>query len=81
MADKKQAEAPSAETKKAQAYSKGIVVLILLAALTIGEFFLGLYASVWWAPLLGIAVIKAFFVLRDYMHIGRVFGAEEEIHA
>ena len=38
-----------------------MVVLILLAALTAGEFFMGLYAFNWWAPLLAVALLKAFF--------------------
>ena len=66
------------ETKKKEAYKIGISVLILLAVLTIGEFGIGAVASVWWAPLVGIAIIKAYFVVRDYMHIGRLFAGEEE---
>ena len=47
-----------------------------LAALTLGEFWIGSIASAWWAPLLGIAIIKAFFVIRDYMHLPRLFSGE-----
>lgn len=65
------------EEKKKQAYWIGIVVMILLTTMTIGEFFVGYFASMWWAPLLSIAALKAFFILRDYMHIGRVFGSTE----
>jgi hypothetical protein len=69
-----------AEMKKL-AYRKGEIILLLLAVLTIGEFLIGYYASIWWAPLLAIALIKAFLIVRDYMHIGRVFAAsEEEVH-
>jgi hypothetical protein len=68
------------DEKKKQAYWTGIVVLILLAALTIGEFFIGMVAPYWWAPLLSIALIKAFFIIRDYMHIGRVLAGDKEIH-
>jgi hypothetical protein len=35
-------------------------------------------ASAWWVPLMLIALVKAFFVVRDYMHIGRVFAGDEE---
>jgi hypothetical protein len=66
------------ENKKKEQYAIGIAVLILLGLLTIGEFFVGSVASTWWAPLLGVALIKAFFVVRDYMHIGEVFTVEEE---
>lgn len=65
------------EEKKQAAYRVGVVVLILLAVMTIGEYFIGAVAPVWWAPLLGIALFKAYFIVRDYMHIGRVFAGEE----
>jgi hypothetical protein len=68
------------DDKKKQAYSMGVTILILLAVMTIGEYFVGLIASVWWAPLLGIALLKAFFIVRDYMHLGRLFASDEESH-
>jgi cytochrome c oxidase subunit IV len=66
------------EDKKIQAFRIGAVVLGLLAVLTVGEYLIGSIASVWWAPLLGIAILKAFLIMRDYMHIGRVFAIEED---
>jgi len=66
------------EDKKKQAYGIGAVVLALLAVLTVGEYLIGSIASVWWAPLLGIAILKAFLIMRDYMHVGRVFAMEED---
>ncbi len=69
------------EEKKKQAYRNGLVVLILLVTFTVGEFFIGAVASYWWAVLLGIALLKAFFIARDYMHIGRLFASEEEVHS
>jgi hypothetical protein len=66
--------------KTKAAYSTGVTVLILLATFTVGEFFIGWVAPSWGAVLLGIALIKAFFIIRDYMHIGRLFAADEEIH-
>ena len=65
------------DEKKMMAYRTGMVVLIMLAVLTIGEFFIGVVASLWWTPLLGIAVLKAYFIVRDYMHIGRLFASDE----
>ena len=64
--------------QKKKAYEKGLSVFILLIFLSIGEFLLGKYAGLWWWPIIGIAILKAFFVVRDYMHIGKVFGIEEE---
>jgi hypothetical protein len=65
------------EEKKLEAFRVGTGVLILLVVLTLGEFWLGAVASYWWAPLLGVAVLKAFFVMREYMHVGRLFASEE----
>jgi len=67
------------DDNKIQAYRIGIVVFGLLAVLTVGEYLIGSIASVWWAPLLGIAILKAYLIMRDYMHVGRVFSVEEEI--
>ncbi len=64
------------EERKQTALQIGVTVLIMLSALTIGEFFIGLYASSWWAPLMAVALLKAFFIVRDYMHLGRVFAGE-----
>lgn len=69
------------ENKKQAAFRVGTAVMILLTVLTIGEYFIGAVAYEWWAPLIGIAVIKAFFVVRDYMHLPRLFAGEEETHS
>ena len=66
------------EEKKNQAYLVGIGVMMLLTGLTIGEYFMGAYASAWALPILLVAAVKAFFVVRDYMHVGRVFSGDEE---
>ena len=66
------------EDKKNDAFRVGAGVLILLVALTAGEYWLGAVAALWWAPILGVALMKAFFIVRDYMHISRVFVSEEE---
>jgi hypothetical protein len=69
------------EEKKKQAYRYGAVVMILLVTFTIGEYFIGVVAPLWLAPLLMIAIFKAFFVIRDYMHIGELFSPEEEVES
>jgi len=69
------------DTKKKDAYRVGVAVLILLAILTVGEYFIGAVASLWWAPLIAVAVLKAYFVVRDYMHLPRLFAPEEENHS
>lgn len=67
------------EAKKKDAYRKGVAVIVLLAFLTISEYWIGSVAYYWWAAIMGIAILKAFFVVRDYMHIGRLFAADEEL--
>jgi len=67
------------ENKKA-AYNIGVVVFILLVALTIGEYFIGSIAVGWTWPLWLIAIIKAALIIRDYMHVNRLFTGNEESH-
>ena len=69
------------EEKKKQAYRVGSVIFTLLIAFTIGEYFIGVVAPLWAAVLLVIAALKAYFVVRDYMHIGRVFSPEEGVES
>jgi len=66
--------------KKKEALRLGAGVMFLLAVFTLGEYWLGSVASVWYVPLLGIAVLKAFLVIRDYMHLPRLFAGDEEEH-
>ncbi len=75
--EEKTTDEKALEEKKLEAFRIGAGVLILLAVMTIGEFWIGAVASAWWAPLLSIAVLKAFFVMRDYMHVSRLFAPEE----
>ena len=65
--------------RKKEAYRKGMAVMILLLFLTAGEYWVGSIAYSWWTIIFGIALLKAFFVVRDYMHVGRLFAAEEEV--
>ncbi|GEM_PF-1442427 len=67
--------------QKKEAFGRGVSVIILLLALTLGEFWIGSVASAWnvvGTILIAIAVIKTFLVVRDYMHIGRLFSDGEE---
>ena len=83
MADTKESTLGSEDqlaAKRNEAYRIGIVVLVLLGVFTIGEYWLGSIAIGWWAPVVAIAVLKAALVIRDYMHIGRLFAGEEEAH-
>lgn len=64
--------------KKNEKYQIGITIAIILAVLTIGEFMLADVGANWVSILILIALIKAFFIIRDFMHLGSVFSSEEE---
>ena len=64
--------------KKKAAYEKGLIIFAWLAVLSIAELWFALMELPWWSILVVIALIKATLVVRDYMHIGRLFYGEEE---
>ncbi|HNB53268.1 MAG TPA: hypothetical protein PK530_15060 [Anaerolineales bacterium] len=65
-------------TKKAD-YRVNILVVVILAFLTAGEYYLGVISTTNIAGLMiGIGLLKAYFIVKDYMHIGRVFSGDEE---
>ena len=66
------------EKKKKATYEKGLIVLVWLAVLTIGELWFALMEIPWWSILVVIALVKATLVVRDYMHIERLFIGEED---
>jgi hypothetical protein len=67
-------------SKKKELFHAGLVVFFLLAIMTIGEFMLGAIQVSWAAPLFGIAILKAALIIRDYMHLPRLFAGDEESH-
>lgn len=77
MADDKNGSNGEREDRS-EAYRIGVLVLVILGVLTIGEFAFSAIAVTWWQPLVIIAVIKAAYVIRDYMHVSRVFSPDEE---
>ena len=66
------------DLKKREALQIGVAIFILLIALTIGEYWIGSIAVTWGWILLIISLIKAFFIVRDYMHLPRLFKGSEE---
>jgi hypothetical protein len=70
------------EEKKKQILKAGNSIILLLLFLTISEYLIGAYVKIWWGAvsLLVIAGIKTAFVMRDYMHIGRLFSGDQESH-
>jgi hypothetical protein len=61
--------------KKAAAYRLGLITLILLAVLTIAEFFVSIYLGSL-VLLFIIAVIKAAIIVQNFMHITRLWREE-----
>lgn len=55
-------------------------VLMMLTVLTFGEFLLAVIAPPWGYMLLLIAAWKSYYVVKNFMHIGRLFGGDEEAH-
>lgn len=61
--------------KKAAAYRLGVVTLLILAVLTIVEFFVAVYLGSA-VLLLIVALIKAVVVVNNFMHISRLWREE-----
>lgn len=58
----------------------GVWIMIMLAVLTAGEFLVAVIAPPWGNLLLLVALWKSYYVVKSYMHIGRLFGGDEEAH-
>ena len=65
------------EEKKKNAYKLGVTVLVILAILTAIEFAVASFKFNWAWLMFGIAILKAWFVVQNYMHFPRLFGKEE----
>jgi heme/copper-type cytochrome/quinol oxidase subunit 4 len=63
-----------ARMKKSAAVRQGLVILGILAALTLIEYFVGVFLP--WGWLLLLALIKAVVVVQYFMHVSRVFSSE-----
>ncbi len=61
--------------KKAAAYRLGVITLVILAVLTIAEFFVSVYLGSL-VLLFIIAVIKAAVIIQNFMHITRLWREE-----
>lgn len=65
------------ELKKVK-YSMGVTIALLLAVTTIGEYGIAVVGKNLGAVLMLVAFFKAFLVVRDYMHVGRLFSSGED---
>lgn len=63
--------------KKKQAYKLGLIILIVLAVLTAIEFAVSVAHVPWAWVFFLLALLKAWFVLQHYMHLPRLFKAEQ----
>ena len=78
MAKEKKPEA-KVDRRRETLYT-GLWIIIMLAVLTVGEFLVAVIAPPWASILLFVAAFKAFWVIKDYMHVGRLFSSDEETH-
>ena len=61
--------------RKSAAYRLGLITLVLLAVLTIVEFFVAVYIESL-VLLFIIAVVKAAIIVQNFMHIARLWREE-----
>lgn len=76
--ERRQNDNYSDEAARKKALGDGVYVLIILSVLTLGEFLVGVIAPAWGLVLLIAAIFKAVFVVKDYMHISRLWVKEDE---
>lgn len=63
------------ENRKAAAYRLGLITLIILAVLTVAEYFVAVYIQSLILLML-IALIKAAIIVNNFMHITRLWREE-----
>ena len=63
------------ENQKAAAYRLGLITLIILAVLTVAEYFVSVYTGSL-ILLMIIALIKAAIIVNNFMHITRLWREE-----
>lgn len=83
MSDEKQSTYDALMQKKNERLLIGLTIIIILFVLTIGEFMLGEVGANtggWRWVFILIAVTKSFMVVREYMHVRRVFAPAGEEH-
>jgi cytochrome c oxidase subunit 4 len=66
------------DDKKTAAYRQGVMVFVGLAVLTIAEFFVSAATDGSAVLLLIIALVKAGIIVNFFMHIYRLWRAEED---
>ena len=63
------------ENRKAAAYRLGLITLIILAVLTVAEYFVSIYTGSL-ILLMIIALLKAAIIVNNFMHITRLWREE-----
>ena len=63
------------ENRKAAAYRLGLITLIILAVLTVAEYFVSIYTGSL-ILLMIVALIKAAIIVNNFMHITRLWRAD-----
>jgi len=75
---KEKTENTGTEDLHKKALTAGLWVLLMLGVFTVGEFLIAVIAPPWTVLLFIAAIVKAYYVAKDYMHVGRLFAGEEE---
>jgi cytochrome c oxidase subunit IV len=65
------------ENRKAAAYRQGVIIFVVLAVLTVLEFFVSSYFNGSAVMLFIIALLKAGLIVNFFMHIYRLWRTEE----
>ena len=78
MAKEETKETPENGLK--EALRAGVWVLIMLMVFTFGEYLVAVIAPPWGNLLLLVAIWKSYYVVKSYMHVGRLFQNDEEAH-
>jgi len=77
---KEKSENTGMEELRKKALTAGLWVLLMLGVFTVGEYLIAVIAPPWTLLLFIAAIFKAYYVIKEYMHIGRLFAGEEESH-
>jgi cytochrome c oxidase subunit IV len=64
--------------KRAAAYRRSIIVALILAALTVVEYYAAVLYPELWIVLVLLAIAKAALVVNYFMHVSRLWSQSEE---
>jgi cytochrome c oxidase subunit 4 len=66
------------QQKRSAAYRRSIIVALVLAALTVLEYYAAVLYPALWVVLVLLAIAKAALVVNYFMHVSRLWSQSEE---